>query len=391
MGRTASDSVLFDHEGSDCKDRYHRRCTGRWRGVVSLGKDDDGKRVRKKVSGATKSEVLEKLRNLHKDLDQGVRPRAGYTVHFAIEDYLAKALDGRAPKTVQTYRECLAPLDSDIGPRRLTELSSDHVRSALLKIGKTRSTRTVQIAHQQLRRVIKFAMARDLVGRNVADYVSTVPGATPGRPSRSLTVAQARKLVQVAEASTSWIGPYVILCLMSGIRTEEARALRWSEVDLMEPSVAVYRSVRAHGDTKTRKSRRKLLVGERAAQALERQQEQQAADRENAGEKWRASDLVFTSSVGTPLDAHNVRRAFRDITEAATSGSSCTGPPAGYLRVAKVIWPSGPENGLQARSERRRRRTARIRLRGPDQLAVEELQLSLDLDPGLAGCTECLA
>jgi integrase len=270
MGRTASDSVLFDHEGSDCKDRYHRRCTGRWRGVVSLGKDDDGKRVRKKVSGATKSDVLEKLRNLHKDLDQGVRPRAGYTVHFAIEDYLAKALDGRAPKTVQTYRECLAPLDSDIGPRRLTELSSDHVRSALLKIGKTRSTRTVQIAHQQLRRVIKFAMARDLVGRNVADYVSTVPGATPGRPSRSLTVAQARKLVQVAEASTSWIGPYVILCLMSGIRTEEARALRWSEVDLMEPSVAVYRSVRAHGDTKTRKSRRKLLVGERAAQALER-------------------------------------------------------------------------------------------------------------------------
>ena len=31
--------AYFDHEGSDCKDRYHRRCTGRWRGELNLGKD----------------------------------------------------------------------------------------------------------------------------------------------------------------------------------------------------------------------------------------------------------------------------------------------------------------------------------------------------------------
>ena len=45
----------------------------------------------------------------------------------------------------------------------------------------------------------------------------------------------------------------MILSLLSGVRTEEARALRWSEVDLDTGTVAVYRSVRAKGDTKTRK------------------------------------------------------------------------------------------------------------------------------------------
>jgi hypothetical protein len=61
------------------------------------------------------------------------------------------------------------------------------------------------------------------------------------------------------------LGAYVILSLTTGIRIEEARALRWDHVDLegdpdartpVPPSVAVWRSVRLNGDTKTEKSRR---------------------------------------------------------------------------------------------------------------------------------------
>ncbi|MEV0143900.1 MULTISPECIES: tyrosine-type recombinase/integrase [unclassified Nonomuraea] len=35
------------------------------------------------------------------------------------------------------------------------------------------------------------------------------------------------------------------------------------------------------------------------------------------GEKWQDHGLVFASLVGTPLDAHNVRRAFRKIVKDA--------------------------------------------------------------------------
>ena len=39
------------------------------RGVVSLGFDAGGKRIRKKVSGQTRTEVKDKLKALHSDLN----------------------------------------------------------------------------------------------------------------------------------------------------------------------------------------------------------------------------------------------------------------------------------------------------------------------------------
>jgi hypothetical protein len=48
----------------------------------------------------------------------------------------------------------------------------------------------------------------------------------------------------------------VAVSMLGGIRTEEARALRGSEVDLEAGTVAVCRSVRRTGETKTEKSRR---------------------------------------------------------------------------------------------------------------------------------------
>ena len=38
--------------------------------------------------------------------------------------------------------------------------------------------------------------------------------------------------MKTATTSQSRLRAYVIVCLLCGIRTEEARALRWSEVDL---------------------------------------------------------------------------------------------------------------------------------------------------------------
>ena len=43
----------------------------RWRGAASLGYGPDGRRIRKKVSGATKAEVLRKLRDLRSELNAG--------------------------------------------------------------------------------------------------------------------------------------------------------------------------------------------------------------------------------------------------------------------------------------------------------------------------------
>jgi integrase len=178
------------------------------------------------------------------------------------------------------------------------------------------STRSLRLLHSLLNRAIRNAQARDKVRRNIVPLCE-VPTGNGGRPSKSLTLAQADA---VLTASVRFrLHAYIVLSILIGARTEELRALTWADVDLdgqpdatppIPPSIAVIRSVREGGDTKTKKSRRRLAMPTRCVQAL----------REHR--RWHPSpddptSLVFISKAGTALDSHNVRRDFRRVVEAA--------------------------------------------------------------------------
>jgi integrase len=114
-----------------------------------------------------------------------------------------------------------------------------------------------------LKRAIDRAQRRGKVRRNVVLLCDGLPTGQAGRPSKSLTLAQAESLLAAAEADDSTIGAYIVVSMLTGARTEEARPLDWPRVDLkgrpdasppVPPHVNVWRSVR--GDTKTVKLRR---------------------------------------------------------------------------------------------------------------------------------------
>jgi integrase len=126
---------------------------------------------------------------------------------------------------------------------------------------------------------------------------------------------------------------YIVLSLTTGLRTEEIRALRWDHVDLKgnpetrppaPPHVSVWRSVRAHGDTKTEKSRRTLELPQVAVQTLCEWLNDQADERLEAGTRWHDNHLVFTTVTGTALDAANVRKMFRAVCRSAGIGDRWT-------------------------------------------------------------------
>ena len=323
------DGVFFEHD-APCRDGdRHRHCEGRWRGVVSLGFGPDGRRIRRKVSGKTKAVVQDRLKALHSDLESGVRAKPNYTVRRAAEDWLKEGLDGRSAMTVKKNEHVLAPILAAIGARRLRELTAGDVHQALTAMARNYSSAAVAMGHNALTRAIRHAEARDLVGRNVAVLVDTPKGQV-GRPSKSLTLEQASALLAAAEGTR--MHAYVTLCLAIGIRTEEARALRWEHIDFGDPdgdppvsaSAAVWRSVRAHGDTKTEKSRRTLGLPEMAVDALRAHKKRQAVERLAAGAEWSDQDLVFCTRTGSALDAANVRREFRGGCKAAGIGDHWT-------------------------------------------------------------------
>ncbi|HEU5031455.1 MAG TPA: tyrosine-type recombinase/integrase [Spirillospora sp.] len=310
---------------------------GGYTGAVALGFGPDGKRKRLKRKGRTKSQVLDRLKEAVADLEAGVKTPVNYTVGDAVEDWLAKGLRGLDDDTVINYRSLarkhVIPL---IGKPKLGDLRADDVDTWLDGLTGSLSTRTLRLVHAILKRAIRQAQARDMVTRNVAELVKT-PKGLAGRPSRALTLEQAQAVLEAAKSSR--LHAYVELSLLTGVRTEEARALRWDHVvawvdeeewrpvvkagfDHQRFAIYVWRSVRAGGDTKTEKSRRTLELPGRAAEALRKHHTRQAAQRLKAGEVWQDNGLVFCSTSGRPLDAANVRRAFRLITKKAGIGET---------------------------------------------------------------------
>src|SRR6476661_707698 len=79
------------------------------------------------------------------------------------------------------------------------------------------------------------------------------------------------------------------------------------------PTVQLWRSVRAHGDTKTKLSRRTLRLPVRCVNALTTHLHRQLEQRRRSGLPWSEADLVFATRSGGALDAANVRRAFRTV------------------------------------------------------------------------------
>jgi len=216
-----------------------------------LGPGANGRRRRVKRKGKTKTQVKDKLREAVADLEAGVTTDAKYTVEDAVNDFLAKGLKGRSKGTIDNYRS-LADRNviPQIGGIRLKELTADQLDDWLDERAEELTTRTLRLINQILERAIRQAQARDKVRRNVASLVD-VPEGQEGRPSRAMTLNQAVMLLDTVESGTHRLAAYVVLSLLSGVRTEEARAITWDEVDLKAGTVAVYRSVRAKGDTKT--------------------------------------------------------------------------------------------------------------------------------------------
>jgi integrase len=313
---------------------YEDTTRQRWIAETTIGYRPNGKRITRKRSAKTKTEAKAKLKELFDELDDsGTVAAGGYTVTEAVRDWLRFGLNGRSNGT----KEKLTILAEQhvipaLGNRRLTdptrtsELSPDDVDRWLEEKSGELATSTLQTLRSILTRSINRAQRRGKVRRNVVLLCDAVPAGRSGRPSKSVSWALAYAVLNAGYADDSTIGAYIVVSLLTGARTEEARPLTWPHVDLegepdatppVPPHVMVWRSVRASGDMKTLKSRRSLALPQRAIDALSAQQVRQQAQRARAGKRWKEPALVFASEVGTEMSAANVRRAVRRILRAA--------------------------------------------------------------------------
>lgn len=180
--------------------------------------------------------------------------------------------------------------------------------------------RTIQAARHTLRTALSHAIASDhLTSRNVAG-LARVPSAARARRHRKnppWSAKQARRFLTSARNDDDALYAAYVLVLVNALTKGEVLGLTWPSVDLDCAELAATWQLQRVGTELIHKERAKaedardiLPLPDMSVAALKLRRAQQDAARELAGDRWRPSDLVFTTKWGTPIEPRNFNRSF---------------------------------------------------------------------------------
>lgn len=300
----------------------YQRQDGRWTGATYVLRPDGG-RQRRQVYGATRSEVSGKLRELITMTERGL-PMAGTS--WTVKGYARHWLDAIAlslrPATHSNYawvmRKYVIP---SVGSRRLDRLAPADVRKLHADIASAGvSARTVQLAHAVLRSMLSEAMREQLISRNVATLVRT-----PRIEKEEVTPWNVDELASFRLAAAPHpLSALFMLAYALGMRRGELLGLRWSDVDLEHGLLHVRQTLQrlgadrglVFGPPKSARSRRTIPLPETVSIALRSHRLVQKIKLQYAGAA-NELDLVFTTTMGTPIEPSNLRREFNALIEKA--------------------------------------------------------------------------
>jgi integrase len=305
------------HEGS-----IHQRNDGRWVGSVHVGWVD-GRRVRKHVLSRTRAEAADKLDAL---LRAAREQRPIPDQRAKVGTFLRTWLDEVAKPTIRastydSYRDIVElHLVPGLGRITLAKLTPADVQAFLnRKRDGGLSPRRVEMLHAVLRRALRTAEEWGMVSRNVAKLAK--PPRVPRHEISPLTPEQAQRLIE--HPSEDRLRALWITALGTGCRQGEALGLRWEDVDLEAGRLRVCHTLaRIEGklvllEPKTERSRRTVMLPDVVVAALQAHRTRQRMERLVAGSRWVHSGHVFATTIGTPLEAAVVTRAFQRALERA--------------------------------------------------------------------------
>src|ERR671927_81504 len=315
---------------SNGESTIYKGADGRWHGYVSVGFKLDGKPDRRHVSSKSRGVVVAKVRDLERRRDDGtVSTTSAPTVADWLEHWLTTIAPRRVrQRTLESYESAVRKhLIPGIGRHRLDRLRPEHLDqlyTALLDAGY--SPASVLRHHRILSRALTVAVQRGHVPRNVASLVDP-PAQRQSDLATALDLNEARAVLDAAATVRNSARCTVALAL--GLRQSEALALQWKDIDLLNNTLTVRRSIhRIRGggliyeEPKTRRSQRTLALPRPLVAELHRHKAVQNGERMLAGSEWHdgrhtAATLLLSENVHPrvvmELLGHSQMRTTMDI------------------------------------------------------------------------------
>lgn len=289
-----------------------QRKNGTWEAKITL---EDGKR--KSIYGKTRKEVQDKLKVVLREQQQGTLITASQQ---KLEDFLSDWLENTQkhsvrPRTFERYEEIVRlHINPVLGRHYLHKLTPQQVQTFYKKkLDEGLSARSVESFHNVLHKALDTAVRWGLVARNVCDAVSAPRGQS--FEVIMLTVEQVRAFREALHGHR--LEALFLLAIATGMRRGEIMGLKWQDVDLQKGVLQVRRILTrvptklktetqtgafVEAETKTRRSRRSIVIASFALNALKAHKIQQEEIKRKAGLLWQDHDYVFCTSIGTHLN-----------------------------------------------------------------------------------------
>ncbi|MGB0972043.1 MAG: tyrosine-type recombinase/integrase [Mycobacterium sp.] len=320
-----------------------QRADGRWEGSLSYVDPVTEMRKRTYVYGKTAAEARRELRKVRQRIEGGQPAKdAPDTVASWLERWRESSLAASDRKsTTKSLYGSLSRKHLEIGAlaaKRLDKLKPTDVESLIVKLrGDGLSDSTVRNIYAVLRQALDVAVRDGLLGANPVAKVKR-PGVARQEASY-LPAPEVARLLDAAKGLRYYVA--VVLMASTGLRRGEVCGLAWPDVDLGRGELRVRHTLsRVDGhlvltEPKTDRSRRRVPLHAGLVSELKAWRKQQVAERLAAGDQWTATDMVFSTELGTMVDPRNLLRTV----ELAAKKAKIEGVGAHTMRhSAAVAW-----------------------------------------------------
>jgi len=221
-----------------------KRKDGRWQGSVCIGRDDDGKIIRKYFYGKTRREVSERVAEAIKlvkndaYISSSNNPDVECWLHKWLWEYKRNSVK---KKTFEQYEMLIRNhVIPRIGNKKLVALKTDDLQQIVNEMhAKGMSRRTIDLVKIVLHGAFKQAVKNKLMYENITENVIL-----PKKEEKEIRVLTCAEQENLADSlMESHVGRALLFSLHTGLRRGEALALTWNDFDETEKTIEVKRTL----------------------------------------------------------------------------------------------------------------------------------------------------
>jgi integrase len=319
--------------------------TTRYRFVVDVGRDENGRRKQLTCTFDTKKEAkAEYARITHQRNTGTLVVPSKMTVNELLDIWVKAATRDVEEGTASNYENAIRPARVRLGHKRVQELAEDDIEDLIAwmltegrrrggKPGTPLGLRSVRLTMGRLRSALNLAVRRNLVMRNVAEHVTISreqkKNAATGKV-QPWTETEVKAFIGAISGHRLFA---VMLLALIANRPAEVCGLRWEDdVDLDAGTIAIgntrtivydrslekgARNKVVEKGTKSDAGKRTLPAPAPVHRALRSFKALQAAEKLTAGEAYEGSGYVLVDELGRPWKTDKLRRAAYRLMEEA--------------------------------------------------------------------------